>query len=172
MNIKQVGSPNFTNGRQGKGKLGFIILPNGSKMLYDFADEELVNKYRWQFSSGYARFQKEKRVDGKRVCERIYLHRLLTNAKEGEVVDHINGNTLDNRTSNLRITDKSGNAANSKVRVDNSSGFRGVTRVGSKWMAQANHKGKHHYLGVYKSVEQASAAASKFRTNNFKEFAR
>lgn len=42
----------------------------------------------------------------------VKMHREITNAPKDKVVDHINGNTLDNRKSNLRITDAFGNAQN------------------------------------------------------------
>ncbi len=44
----------------------------------------------------------------------IFFHRLVLNAKEGEIVDHINGDTLDNRRENLRFVTRSQNATNAK----------------------------------------------------------
>lgn len=45
--------------------------------------------------------------------DRKYLHRIITDAKKGQVVDHINHNTLDNRKCNLRICTASENSLNS-----------------------------------------------------------
>lgn len=172
MNITFIGSPNYTEGRGGQKVTGCVILPNGKELLYDLADEGIVSLHKWQYSSGYARFQKETREDGKKVYERIYLHRLLLDAKKGQIVDHANGNTLDNRRSNLRLTDRSGNAANSKLSSRSTTGYRGVTKHKSGWVAQANYKSKHHYLGLFKTIEEAAQVADDFRKTNFKEFAR
>jgi HNH endonuclease len=54
-----------------------------------------------------------------------YFHRLILEAKEGEHVDHINGDGLDNRKCNLRLVNRSVNMANQR-RPAGSSGYRGV----------------------------------------------
>lgn len=80
------------------------------------------------------------------------------------LVDHINQDKLDNRLCNLRLADKSLNARNSKIRLDNTSGHRGVTWVAklNKWMAQATRDGHHHYLGVFGDIKDAIDAKSRF----------
>jgi len=80
------------------------------------------------------------------------------------LIDHINQDKLDNRLCNLRLADKSLNARNSKMRLDNTSGHRGVTWVAKldKWMAQANRDGRNHYLGVFHNIKDAVDARSGF----------
>lgn len=56
----------------------------------------------------------------------IYLHRFILNAKPGQQIDHKNGDTLDNRRSNLRFCTSSQNCQNRRARSDNASGFKGV----------------------------------------------
>ena len=68
-----------------------------NKSLIDPEDFEKVSGYRW--------FAIKKRgyVVAKKNSKRIWLHRLIMNPPQGLVVDHINGNPLDNRKSNLKI---------------------------------------------------------------------
>lgn len=75
-------------------------------------------------------------------------------------VDHRNGVTDDNRYLNLRPATKSQNIANSKLRRDNKSGFKGVCLEPStgKWMANINKDKKRHYLGLFSTPEEAHAA--------------
>lgn len=88
------------------------------------------------------------------------LHRIITGAKPGQFVDHINGDGLDNRTENLRVVTAGQNRANSRKDRDNKSGFKGVTWVKSsrKWMAQIVVNGERHYLGVFTHKERAAKA--------------
>ena len=88
------------------------------------------------------------------------VHRWVMGAKprDGKIVDHINGNKLDNRRSNLRIVDASGSSQNVSGR--GRSRFRGVypTRSG-RWQARVKFQGMVHYLGNYATEEEAAAVA-------------
>lgn len=90
------------------------------------------------------------------------LHRLIwlymTGEFPGGCIDHINGNTMDNRWENLRDTDAAGNARNAKVRSDSSTGYRGVFSSGSKFRAKIRHEGVLRHLGVYDTLPEAKAA--------------
>jgi len=95
--------------------------------------------------------------EGKRVV--VYLHRLITNAEPHEIVDHINGNTLDNRNSNLRKTDKTGNARNMKARSKH--GFKGISKLNRKsnpWTAKITVNYKTINLGTFANAEDAAKA--------------
>ena len=79
-------------------------------------------------------------------------------------IDHINGDALDNRICNLRVTNMFNNTRNSPRRCDNTSGYTGVTfcKELKRWRADINTAdGKTKYLGRYKDIEDAVAARKK-----------
>lgn len=90
----------------------------------------------------------------------VLVHRLIINAPDGSVIDHINRNKKDNRISNLRITDKSVNAFNSGLRRDNKSGATGVMlrKDTNRWSAAIKKDGKKHCLGCYGTKDEAVKA--------------
>lgn len=101
-----------------------IIRSDGAEILVDQADYDRLNQYRWfpaGTNNGYAG-RSVTRNGKSRVC---YLHRELLAPAPGLVVDHANGDTLDNRRSNLRICTKAQNSANRKVCL-NHTGFFGI----------------------------------------------
>lgn len=92
---------------------------------------------------------------------RIALHTLILPPAAGLVVDHIEGNKLDNRRRSLRHLTRAQNSANQhRSRVGRSSRFHGVTfhRQLGKWQAQAEHASRCHYGGVFAREEDAAAA--------------
>ena len=78
-------------------------------------------------------------------------------------VDHINGNPLDNRKSNLRICTNAENQRNRGVNKNNTSGYKGVcwAKQNKKWKARIKHNGKLIHLGYYKDKEEAARAYDK-----------
>jgi hypothetical protein len=83
-----------------------------------------------------------------------------------DLVDHIDRNPRNNRIENLRESDKSGNALNTQVRKNNSTGVKGVWKdKRGKYQASVFHKGKKLYLGTYDEIEQA-----KLRIEGWKRF--
>jgi len=98
--------------------------------------------------------------------ERI-LNRSLAPA---EFVDHINGNSLDNRRINLRLCNRSQNAFNSKAHRDNASGYKGVVlrKKDMRWVAEFNHS----HLGSFDTPEAAHAAYLAAAQQYAGEFAR
>lgn len=68
----------------------------------------------------------------------IELQRFLLNDPKGKYVDHINGNTLDNRDENLRVCSNSDNLRNGKIRPNNTSGYKGVwwSERANRWSAE------------------------------------
>lgn len=118
-------------------------------LLLDPEDEHLRPQLRLHNANGWY-----VRIGSKR------LHRLLTNAPSGSVVDHKNGNPLDNRKANLRVTNHTVNARNTKLARTNSSGYQGVgfDKATGLWMARIRVDGKLRFLGRFACPQQANLA--------------
>jgi bacteriophage protein len=92
-----------------------------------------------------------KNPDGSSRVNMKMLHRVITNAPKGVQVDHINGNPLDNRKSNLRFVNNTQNSWDRGDKKGSTSKYRGVTRrKDGKFQAQIRIGNKRRlYLGVY-----------------------
>lgn len=91
-----------------------------------------------------------------------YAHRLAWLYVHGEwpqLLDHVNGDGCDNRIDNLRKTSHSENHANTELRRDNKTGFKGVSVARSgKFYATIRKNGKSMGLGHFNTPEEAHAA--------------
>lgn len=103
------------------------------------------------------------------------LHRFILGLKPGEICDHVNGNGLDNRRSNLRVVTAAQNAQNcflQRREAGKSSRFKGVTLGTSGWSAQINSGGLVDHLGVFPNEEEAARAYDRAALERFGAFAR
>lgn len=104
----------------------------------------------------------------------ILMHRLIIgDIPEGLEIDHINGDSLDNRRENLRICKHSQNRKNNKKYETNTSGFMGVhfRTERQKWVAMIYADGKRQYLGHYDTPEEAAVAYDEAALRLHGEFA-
>lgn len=97
-------------------------------------------------------------INGRMVQRRF--HRVIMSAPSGMQVDHINGNTLDNRRCNLRICTSAENGRNRKPRKGGSSGYKGVcwNKPAQKWQARIMVGGKSISLGYFDDEVEAARA--------------
>lgn len=97
----------------------------------------------------------QKRFTGNYIKE---MHRWIMGDPKGKYVDHVSGNTLDNRRSNLRVCTNAANLRNNrKTRPNNTSGKTGVwlDKQNSKWVAEIKVNYKKISLGRFKSFKDA-----------------
>ena len=84
---------------------------------------------------------------------------------ESFLVDHIDQDSLNNRLSNLRLVTRRQNRENSKLNSNNSSGYRGVYKMGKKWQAKIMlPKGRARSIGVFDTPEDAHEALVAYHT--------
>jgi hypothetical protein len=114
------------------------------------------------------------RVEGHVVLAHRLAWALMTNEWPESQIDHINGDTLDNRWINLRLATRSQNMANTKLRRDNKTGFKGVvrSRTPGKFYAQIGFHGRTINLGTFDSAEEAAQAYRTAAREKFNEFTR
>lgn len=94
---------------------------------------------------------------------RIYLHRFLLNAPKGVLIDHINGNPLDNRKCNLRMVTVAQNNMNSAVGINKKSGLpKGVyfrkDKKDKQFTAYLGFMGTRMHLGFFNTAKEAEDA--------------
>ena len=100
--------------------------------------------------------------------KKYYVHQIIFLMQHGyipKIVDHIDGNTSNNKFENLRESSKSLNACNSKLRSDSTSGHKGVawSNACGKWMARVQIKNRAKHLGVFEDFELACLVADEAR---------
>lgn len=148
-----------------RGKIAKISLANSEKVAsVDTADVPLVQGYRWHLDGGgYVRAH----IPGSgAIGQKVHLHRLIVAAKPRREVDHIDGDPLNNRRSNLRY-------ATRKIQAQNRHRSRGGatsrhlnvywnTQLG-KWMVRVYTDGVSHYGGSFHDEQEAAEQAKEMR---------
>lgn len=90
----------------------------------------------------------------------------------GSIIDHINGDKLDNRIVNLRLASAQQNSWNQRVSKNNTTGFKGVTKRESGGYSACIRVNKNRLsLGTFKTAEQAAIAYNKAAALLYGDFA-
>ena len=138
------------------------------KVTIDTEDWGRVGRYKWSINKNDSNKHKNvfyavstSNLAIKELKRGVRLHRLITSCPEDMVVDHISGNTLNNKKSNLRIVTEMENKHNRAKPRDGKNKYVGVIKnlKSSTWIARiGDGRGKHRYIGSFKTEELAARA--------------
>lgn len=152
-----------------------IPLTKGYVAIVDAADGDLafLRWYAAETVPGYVYAQrkpKDKHINLHNIVLERKLGRNLTPDERG---DHVNGNTLDCRRTNLRPATHQQNMQNRRRSVRNRSGVAGVhwNKHKQKWRVRIRANGKTRDLGDFKSLERAAEVRRKAEVKYYGEFA-
>lgn len=145
-----------------------IRLSSWITCIVDDEDFDYLNQWKW---SGW---EYAKRKD-KELGIIISMHRIIMGAKHGDIIDHINGNKLDNRKENLRFCTARENSQN--LEHNHKVGYKGVYRQYNKcggcyYIVKITVHGKTINLGKFSSQTEAGKTYDKAAKKYFGEFAR
>jgi hypothetical protein len=167
-----------------KGHLAGLILPtlesDGAKLIpltqgkfaiVDAEDYDWLVQYKWHCQRADNRFYAVRRQHGKEA--RIPMHRQIMHASKGQLVDHIDGNGLNNRKSNLRFCSAAQNAWNRRPDRCCYSRYKGITwsKNHKKWHAHITKSGRSMYLGHFDDQAEAAIAYDRKAEQLFGQFA-
>ncbi|MGB4824970.1 MAG: hypothetical protein WBP82_08725 [Leuconostoc mesenteroides] len=148
-----------------------IQLTQGQITIIDDEDFDKINHIKWSanycggkyYARGYCKITK------KNIC----LHNILLPKKDNSKVDHKNGDSLDNRKSNLRYLTLLCNRKNRRMQKNNTTEHRGVYLTNkNKYAASIRDNNKLIQLGLFNTKEEAALAYNNAATKYHKEFVR
>jgi len=143
-----------------------VPLTKGMVAVVDLEDVEVIGLNSWYFDGVYAR--RKISIEGKQF--NVLMHRVINKTPDTLETDHIDGNGLNNKRSNLRHATGSQNNQNRKKITCGTSKYKGVSfHTGSKkWRAQINEK----HIGSFRSELECAKAYDKAALKLFGEYAR
>ena len=133
-----------------------IPLTNGGAAIVDDEDYEELSKWNWRRDKkGYA----SRTTTKNRIAYAFLMHRVVAKTPSGMQTDHINGNKLDNRRSNLRVCTNQQNMRN-RPPYFGTSKYKGVRwrEKRRKWVAQITVNEKTIHLGHFDDEIEAAKA--------------
>ena len=146
------------------GDIALVDLAGRAWVIVDVEDLPRVVQKPWSRVKGKHTFYASS--GGK-----LYLHRFILGATKSQQVDHVNGDGLDNRKSNLRFASQAQNNANGRNRTWREH-FRGVRPHVRKWTAQVTFNSRAIYLGTFDTEVAAATAYDAKARELFGEFAK
>lgn len=157
-----------------------IKIPNklaSRPCFVDDQDYELVKSFHWMASSGSKRDKNFLYActsgGGRNKKTSVKMHRLIMSVPHGMVVDHIDGDGLNNRRSNLRVCTRSENSRNQRKSSNNTTGFKGVYWLprDNRFLAKLFVNGKSKQVGSFMTAIEAAKAYNEAAKKYYGEFA-
>lgn len=153
-----------------------ILLTQGYYAIVDADMYDLLANFKWQILRKHTGDIKARTAvydPGKQSGQRtVFMHRLVMNAPDDAVVDHINHNGLDNRRANLRICSNTQNTWNARKKKKAISPYKGVHPCRKRWRARITFNGKTYNIPLtYATQEEAARAYNKAAKTLYGEFA-
>lgn len=138
-------------------------------ILFDDCDYSLISQYSWHIvKSGHSLYCYSRNSQRKSIS----MHRLLLGFPN-DLVDHINGNGLDNRKFNLRKCNRRQNARNSRIYSSNKFGYKGVVFRDGRYVSKIIlDSGKAFTIGRFDNAKEAAIAYNETAKKHFGCFAR
>lgn len=130
--------------------------------VFTIVDDDVyptVCRFAW-FLSGDGYAVRTQWIPTAKTRRRIWLHHQVLDTEGEKVIDHINGDRLDNRRANLRLVSRGQNARNRAKSSNKTVGFKGVyfVKPRNNWHAEIHADGRHYNLGSYATAEEAAHA--------------
>ena len=152
-------------------KMKEIVLTKGFVAFVSDEDFEELSKCRWAAIKAPSGIWYASRGGGKRGV-RVSMHRQILGITDPKIiVDHQNGNGLDNQRKNIRVATKSQNAMNRAIDKRSTTGFKCVSKYKGKYRAYIVVGYKQKGLGVYNCPIEAAKAYDRAAIELHKEFA-
>jgi len=155
-----------------------IPLTQGYFAKVDDEDYERIMVHRWCVTKGQGQGGLVRAIRcgmTNKIKKTIYISREIMNNPKDKFVDHINGDTLDNRKCNLRICTRSQNEMNRRInRTEKTSKYKGVffDKRRKGWVSSIRVNGKQKSIGVFKSEKMAARSYNSWARLLFGEYAR
>lgn len=156
-----------------KSSMTKIELTQGFYSIIDSEDFSRIAKYSWCLHKNGKQGKKYAATRTKN--KYVLLHRLILDAVNSKFqVDHINGDTLDNRKQNLRLCSRSENLRNGKKHIDSKSKYKGViyNKLNKNYRARICKDYKIIEIGSFKTEKGAAKAYDKKAIELFGSFAK
>ena len=147
-----------------------LILTQGYVAYVDDEDYPLLSRYKWRVNKGKWGIYAQANVDGMEVV----LHRFILGAPFDMEVDHKDHNGLNNVKDNLRLCTSSQNKQNTRIRIDNKLGYKGVyfnTKEKKYYAMIKPPETKRLFLGGFDTAVEAARAYNVAAEMYFGEFA-
>ena len=150
-----------------------LNLPNSTRIaVVDDEDADIARAFAWRSLEPHAGYQYVVAKDS--TGSTVYLHRLVARATRGTCVDHIDGDTLNNRRANLRVCTHAENMRNRRRSHASKFPYKGISqrRPGGPFRAVIRCNGRVFRFGPFKTAKDAAIAYDEAAIRLHGDFAR